>query len=465
MIKNTAEFDAISLAAIFSPDDLINVSSEEKYKSVFTDSRKCLPGSIFAALKGENTDGHSYIGDAFSNGAEIVLASKKWYAARGENYPDKKFILTDDTLTGLHRLAKFHRERFSIPIVAVAGSNGKTGSKEMIADVLGRKYKVLRTFENFNNQIGVPLMLLAINNSHEVCVLELGTNMPGEIAILSEMVAPTHGIITNIGKEHLELLEDLDGVESEETSLFGYLYGKGTAFINLDDERLKKYTAVQDSFFTYGTSEEANLKFDYSLADNSLQPSLTVEYKDKRISVDLNTYGKFSALNAAAASAVGFAFGLAPESIEEGLRSFRPVTDGKHGRMAVEKHGDITIINDCYNSNPGSALGALNDLKTLKAEGSKTVVLGDMLELGKNAGDEHKNVLETAIDSAENILVYGKNFSDAARRLNNSKIEAFDSKEELAKKLISITDRRDVILVKASRGMKGEEIISRIKNN
>ncbi len=466
MVKNKARFEAKHLAAIFHPDNLLNVEFEDTFECVYVDSRVCSPNSIFVALEGENSDGHDYINSAFENGADMVVASKEWYSKNGKNFPDKKFLIAEDTLRVLQELAKEHRRNFKIPIIAVAGSNGKTSTKEMIAKVLEEKFNVLKTHANYNNQLGVPLMMLAIDETHQVAVIEIGTNMPGEIALLSSVLMPTHGLITNIGKEHLELLEDLDGVENEETALFAYLLGRGNAFINLDDERLSKYIQFQHHYTTYGMCAEARVQGSLSWLESFPPiPELTFKIDDRQFSARLQTFGIHSAYNAIAATAVAFEMGLTDEEITKGLESFIPVKHDDYARMAFEKIGELGIINDCYNANPSSIEGALDNLHTIQTTGQKIAVLGDMLELGEKSQEEHIYIIKKAVANADLVMLFGEEFGKAVESVKSKKIEHFSKKEQLAEKLLSVSNAGDTILIKGSRGKKMEEIIVYLENN
>src|SRR6056300_379954 len=242
MIKNSANFSDYELKLIFSEENCLNLKDNTDYSGVIIDSREIDDGSIFVPLKGEQVDGHKFLNSAFETGASLALCSKEYYEQNKSELQNKSIILVDDTLKGLGLLANFHRKRFDYPIIAIAGSNGKTTTKEILSHILFHSNKILKTHKNFNNQLGVPLMLLALDESYDVAVLELGTNEPGEIPVLSEMVEPTHGVITKIGKEHLENFGDILGVELEETFLYGQLrkFNK-MSYINYDDPVLQKY--------------------------------------------------------------------------------------------------------------------------------------------------------------------------------------------------------------------------------
>jgi len=465
MINNTAKFDFYDLCSIFPNHDILNLTSDFKSEFVTIDSRNCAKGAIFIALIGENTNGHNYLLTAFANNASLAIINRCYYETHQSELDGKPLILCDDTLEALALLAKHHRLRFDIPIIAVGGSNGKTSTKDMIAEVLSQKYNVLKTHANFNNQLGLPLMLLAIDDSIEVGVFEIGTNYPGEMAILTSMLLPTHGILTNIGKEHLELLIDLDGVEAEETTLYGFLHSRGKVFLNIDDPRLAEYSKVLPNFLSYGTTKTAEIHGTILLND-CMQPELFIKHLDNELTIKLNTYGYHSGFNAIAAVAVANEFNLSNEQIIAGLLAYSPVSGLGYGRMLMEKVKDITIINDCYNANPSSMESALLNLDKFKNAGNKIAILGDMLELGNASQNEHINIINYAKNIASSIFLFGTEFEVALNSVGkDANIKYFQDKILLAKELLTELKSDDVILVKGSRGKKMEVVIDYIKNN
>jgi UDP-N-acetylmuramoyl-tripeptide--D-alanyl-D-alanine ligase len=460
MIENYAEFSVFELAAIFGERNLINFEDNSLFKGISIDTRKIASNNIFVALKGEKLNGHDKIKEAFDKGASACIVEKGWFETNKYYFGNFNIIITNDNLEALGKLANYHRNRFDYPIVAVAGSNGKTTTKEMIAHVLSSKFNVLKTHENFNNLLGVPLMLLSMNDTYNMAVLELGTNQPGEIFTLSKMVQPSHAIITNIGKEHLEFLIDLDGVEIEETSIFADMRTEGFTFINYDDERLKQYTKIIERFMTYGICEGVSLKAEI-LLDESLKPNIKFQYDDRSFEVKMNTAGYTSALNAIAATAMAIHFELNNEEIISALESFQSLLFHGYGRMAIEKIRDFTLINDCYNANPSSMIAALENLSNAKTTGKKIAVLGDMRELGDSASEEHIAILKQASGVSDLVFIHGNEFYNSFCTLNTlENITFFLSKVELASHLKKITNENDIVLVKGSRGMKMEEIIS-----
>ena len=506
-MKNYAKFDFFEIQAIFTNAEIINGNSDWQAIGVSTNTRTIEAKNIFVALAGEKFDGHNYIEEAITKNASAIVVEKKWYHAFNENIlaiqkninhnpPNILIIVVENTIVALGELAFFHRMRFNFPVLAIAGSNGKTSTKELIYSVLSQKYKTLKTYKNFNNRIGVPLMMLQFSEEYEMAIIEIGTNEPGEIAILSKMLSPNYGLITNIGKEHLELLKDLDEVEIEETFLFGQLLKTGgNCFINFDDARLKKYAKVITNNITYGAkNSEINAQADVTVQknftvqkDDTVEADFTVEiefddflyptlkYKishltqDKIYSVKINSIGLAIALNAIAAVAVGYGTGLTGEEISEGLENFEPAIDG-YARMVVEEINGIKVLNDCYNANPSSMEMSLKTLSMLKNIDYKIAILGDMFELGDSAKEEHISIINLALNLADEVIVTGSNMTTAANELHsrtsNAKLKAFNIFSEISEYISDFNSNADsrkiAILVKASRGMAMEKLIEKM---
>lgn len=463
MIKNNAQFDYFDLNVIFDDDELININRDFVSSNVVIDSRKVDDGSIFVALKGEKVDGHSMVRDAFENGAIACIVDKVWYNENKDLFEWKAFIITEDNLESLGKLANHHRLRFDIPIIAIGGSNGKTSTKEMMATMFSVKYNVLKTYENFNNLLGVPLMLLSLDKSYDIAILELGTNQIGEMYKLGKLVKPTHVLITNIGKEHLEFLIDIDGVEMEETSLFGEVRSNGYGFLNIDDSRLKNYFNVLEKYVTYGTSDNAHIWGEISINDN-LHPDIIIHHKSDSFEINLKSYGLISAKNAIACAAVGIHFGMSNAMVKRGLEDFVPVLLHDYGRMVVEKLEDFVIINDCYNANPSSMESALDMLKSFDDNSKKIAILGDMKEMGENSILEHKIVLDYAQQICDMVLIVGSDMSNTFEMYEfESKVVSFENNDELINFLDFVDKSNSIILVKGSRSMKLEEVILKLK--
>lgn len=461
MKNNKAKFDTNDLAVLFGEDSVKNIESSRIFNGVSIDSRTIEQGNIFVAIQGESVDGHSKIDHAFQNGASLAIAVMDKY----QNTSDKPVLFVKDTTEALGKLANHHRRRFRIPVVAIAGSNGKTTTKEITAHLLAQRYNVLKTHKNYNNQFGTPLMLLQLNDEHDIAVLEIGTNQPGEITILSEMVEPTHGLVTNIGREHLEQLESLDGVEMEETSLFSFLIrNNGLIFLNMDDIRLSKYTRIINKLFSYGNNNEFNLYAKASVNDE-LFPEITMKYNGRDLNVKMNEPCMTMGLNAIAASALAFHFGLEVDEIKKGLESFDNPKLGSYGRLLVEKIEDITVINDTYNANPESMEQAINAVMSLPVKIKRYCVLADMLELGQVSIYEHLELLRSLCETPLEVMLFGDEMKKAYMNLTSrNNISHYSNKQELIDELLENIHPGDAILVKGSRGMKMEEIVDAIKN-
>lgn len=462
MLKNKAKFSQTEIKAIFGDNNVFNLQNDE-FIGVSIDTRTLANGEIFIPLIGEKNDAHNFIPEAYSKGAALAIISHSWYENNKHIVQDKPFVLVKDTLLALGELASFHRNRFDIPIIAVAGSNGKTTTKDMIAAVLSKKYKVLKTYQNFNNRIGVPLMIFNIDETIEFAVIEIGTNEPGEIYLLSQMLAPTAGIITNIGQEHLEKLIDINGVEMEETSLFGYLHRtKGVCFVNCDDERLAKYTQILDKKFTYST-ENANVNIKINLEiNNNLNPILHFANETNSFSIQLNTHGIASGYNAVAAFAVGYYYGLDIHQIKEALENYSQEKYSGYARMMLQEINGYTILNDCYNANPSSMLMSLNTLSKYTGKPFKAAILGDMRELGEHSLDLHLEILNYAAKICDKVFTIGEFMSKATHIINCDNVYSLSSFSEIADQMNNL--KKDyAFLVKGSRGMKMEQLFELLK--
>ncbi len=421
---------------------------------------------IFVALRGEKFDGHNFVGDAIGKKAVCAVVDKKWYGEkRSEHVFSEKashlpLVVVDDTTRALGDLARIYRRKFTMPVIAVGGSNGKTTTKEMIAKVLNKKFKVVKTSGNHNNQIGVPLTIFEFENSHEVAVVEIGTNHFGEIERLCEILEPTAGVITNIGNEHLEFFRNLDGVKKEEGKLFKYLAStKGSAFVNVDDKILARLSRKLKYKFEFGFSlHRGNFSARLFGADRNGCVLFEIKYKSKTDLVRLRVPGMHNAINALAAAAVGAYYGVRISEIKKALENYRSFEK----RMQIVKSDGVTILNDTYNSNPESAAAALRWLSVIRTKGKRIVVLADMLELGESAKSEHQKIgREIAKENFDYLFTFGNLAREISAAADGKvKTESFDDKNKLFEKLFQIVEAGDIVLVKGSRGMKMEEIVN-----
>lgn len=430
---------------------------------VSTDSRGTQSGDVFFAIRGEKFDGHDFVTRAISSGAAVVVVDQKWADSNGAMLVSLSIprLVVENTVTALGDLASVYRAKFDIPVIAVAGSNGKTTTKNMIAAVLGTKYNVLSTEGNLNNHLGVPQTLFRLEQQHDIAVVEIGTNHFGEIEYLSRILAPTHGVLTNIGREHLEFFGTVEGVAKAEGELFEWLrLNKGTMFVNKDDahivrqsKRAKGGKAISYGFRTAGLAVKGKiLELNW---DGCARLRLKLLGK-KAFDVQLNVPGEQNARNALCAATIGSKFSVAATNMKKALESFSAA--GK--RMEVLRLDGITVLNDTYNANPDSVLAALSTLREMKTKGRRIAVLGDMLELGTTADQEHrtigKAVSTNRVDCLYTFGPMSKSIYDAA----TTKMKAhFDSKGALSQQLSAVLSVGDVVLVKGSRGMKMEDVV------
>ncbi len=425
---------------------------EELYKiylqhpEISTDTRNVSTGSIFFALKGENFDGNAFAEHAIEAGAAYAVIDNPGYQI------NDKTILVDDVLSTLQQLANYHRNQLSIPFIGITGSNGKTTTKELINSVLSVKYKTYATQGNLNNHIGVPLTILAIRGDIEIAIIEMGANHKQEIAALSRIAEPTMGLITNVGKAHLEGFGGVEGVRKGKGELYDFLKeNSGLVFLNQDNTSLKKMADERQlqNIFYYSTSTASNLKGE--LVENN--PFLVIDWiaENERHRAKTNLTGPYNLENILAAIAIGRHFGLSAEEINMGLTSYIP----GNNRSQITKTENNTLICDYYNANPSSMVAALDNFSALKAE-KKIIILGDMFELGDESLAEHQAIVDKAITTDANERIFaGENFY----KCNLANAVFFKTIDEVANYLGTNLIKDASILIKGSRGMRLESLL------
>lgn len=435
------------------PDNEINLSA------ISTDSRDIKKGDIFLALKGLNFNGDKFAEEAFKKGAAgAILAICNLDL---KTYKDKIIIQVKDTTKALQEMAAHNRKQFDIPVICITGSNGKTTVKDMTWHILSSRYNVLRNEGTKNNHIGVPQTLLKLNEKHEICVLELGTNHKGEIAALAAIARPTTCVFTNIGPSHLEFLGGLDGVFEEKKNVLKYLdKDSGSIVLNGDDEFLSRINGKGFKVVQYGFSKGNDLR-----AEASGQGSDRLVFMVNNTMVfELNLLGAHNIHNALAAIAVSLNLGIDYKDIREALLSYKPT----YMRLERENVGGIDILNDSYNSNPLSMLRALEVIKHYRAR-AKWVVTGDMLELGQESERFHKMIGESAAKSGiEGLVAFGElskhTISQALLSgMSRDKLWHCSTHDEIAKLLKKVAKSGDVILLKGSRSMRMEKVLHKLK--
>ncbi|MGJ8744992.1 UDP-N-acetylmuramoyl-tripeptide--D-alanyl-D-alanine ligase [Polaribacter sp.] len=403
---------------------------------VDTDTRNIRKNTLFFALKGDNFNGNTFADEALKLGASFAIIDEKQYQT------NPNIILVDDVLETLQQLAKYHREQLKTPIIGLTGSNGKTTTKELINAVLSKKYVTTATKGNLNNHIGVPLTLLSMTPKTEIGIVEMGANHLKEIEFLCAIAQPDFGYITNFGKAHLEGFGGIEGVIKGKSELYSYLESNHkTAFVNPKDERQIANTKnIQTVLF----SENLNFK--------AVNPFVKLEFNT--ISLQSNLIGKYNYTNIAAAITIGTYFKIPATEIKNAIEEYTPTNN----RSQILQKGTNNIVLDAYNANPSSMKAALENFAELK-ENAKTVILGDMFELGKESLQEHQNIVNLAATfNFDTTLFVGENFYKTAT--NKLQFKTFEALENY---LIKKPLEQQSILIKGSRGMRLERILKIIK--
>ena len=400
---------------------------------VTTDSRKIEVGALFFALHGASFDGNDYAMQALEQGASAAVIDREDIFNNNPQYAER-LLLVDDTLKALQALAQEHRRRLAIPIVAIAGSNGKTTTKELVSRVLAERFKVSTTRGNLNNHIGVPLTLLSMTADTEFGVVEMGASAQGEIALLCSIAEPNYGILTNIGLSHLEGFGGVEGIRKGKGELFDFLNENGgRAFVPQEDKVLCEMAAARED--------------------------LAVEYYSRSIGEGFrsNLTGDYNRYNIAAAVEVGRYFGVADERIAEAILSFTP-DNNRSQAMQTERN---RLVVDCYNANPSSMEAALDNIATMEAE-HKVLLLGDMLELGAWSEEAHQTILRKADGVAERIILVGGEFAKAYVAIGeelSADYSLYPTTAEAVAALENSPISDSLILLKGSRGIALEKLI------
>lgn len=427
-----------------------------QHPAISTDTRKIVPGSLFFALKGDKFDANTFAEQAIAQGAAYAIIDNPEYQL------NEKYILVDDGLTALQDLARYHRKRLSIPVVGLTGTNGKTTTKELINAVLSQKFKTLATQGNLNNHIGVPLTILSINSTHEMAVIEMGANHQKEIELLCSISQPSHGLITNIGKAHLEGFGGVEGIKKGKGELYDFLSKEqGVAFVNGDDKVLMEMQRARDlkKVVMYGTNNRDNTIIG-KLTENSPLLSLQWTNNTSGESHDIKTQltGAYNLDNILAAICIGTYFELEADAINKGVEGYQP----QNNRSQIKQTATNTLICDYYNANPSSMLVAIENIGKLTAD-RKVLILGDMFELGDESAAEHEVVIRKALDTNVDELIFiGKDFLAQKWKfkgdmLKNTTFHATVENAITALKFHPV--KNSTVLIKGSRGMALERLV------
>lgn len=450
--------------------------AEFAFSSVTTDSRNVKSGSLFVPLIGQNQDGHKYIPSAVEKGASVIFVAENEYNSVPEKYDSLveknhslSFIVVENTLKALQDAAAAYVEKFpSLVKVGITGSSGKTTTKEMVVSVLKQKFNVVYTQGNFNSETGLPLSVFNIRAEHEVGVFEMGMNRKDEIAEIAAVLKPKYALITNIGTAHIGILGSRKNIAIEKRKIFKYIPQDGIAFIPAEDDFAEFLGEnVRGSIVYYGDSVPEKKSGAKYLSDLGLDGT---EFSLDGMKIHLKNPGIYNYRNSLGACAIGKALGLSAEQIKNGLEN----VDSVNGRMETSrvllKNGaNVTLIKDCYNANPDSMLNVLDFCSSLKNVNEKIYVLGDMLELGEKSASEHEKVALKAEESKpELVILVGKEMKsgfDAVEKngFKNAKyIEQHDENAiaRVGKEILLAAKNDDVVLIKASRGIALERVIS-----
>lgn len=412
-------------------------------EGVTTDTRSCKPGTIFFALKGATFDGNKFALKALESGCSYAVVDCEHFS------DDPRLIYTENVLQTLQKLAAFHRDRFRIPVVAITGTNGKTTTKELLNTVLRRKYNVLCTEGNLNNQIGVPLTLLRITDKHQIAIIEMGASHPGDIAELCQIAHPSHGIITNVGKAHLQGFGSFEGVIRTKSELYKYLIAsKGTVFIN-----------PENNFLTTALGKYHNI-VEYTSRAELIPHQPTLTYRWSGGNVRTNLCGDYNMENLLAVMTIGSHFNVPREVIHEAIGAYVP----SNNRSQFHKTERNMLILDVYNANPTSMTASINNFSKMECQTVKIAILGDMLELGESSVAEHRTIIEKLRNSTlDNVYLVGGNFGEAAEesgeRVLPASFRLFPDVPSLMTQLRQNPISNATVLLKASRGIALEKCI------
>lgn len=418
---------------------------------VTTDSRNCPAGSIFFALKGESFNANEFAAKALESGCAYAVIEEKQFAV------DERYILVDDVLKALQNLANTHRKALKTKIIGITGTNGKTTTKELIAAVLQEKFNLHFTKGNLNNHIGVPLTLLQLNASHELAVVEMGANHPGEIEFLCNICEPDFGIITNVGKAHLEGFGSFEGVMKTKAELYDFIVksGKGI-FINQDNDFLNSMAdkaGVQEDLkipYSLTKKEDASVTYGRVFASSPLLEVICHENIDEPLLIQTQLIGSYNAENVLAAVTIGQFFGLNNDQIKSGLEKYQP----QNNRSQLTITAKNKLVVDAYNANPTSMKAAIQNFADMQVNG-KVLILGDMLELGEQTENEHLQIIELLKHgNFEQVFLVGKVFN----ALQHPFI-SFENKDILTEEIKNHPLEDKFILIKGSRGIQLEKAI------
>ncbi|AJA47926.1 UDP-N-acetylmuramoyl-tripeptide--D-alanyl-D-alanine ligase [Clostridium pasteurianum DSM 525 = ATCC 6013] len=443
---------------------LLIKGSKEAFNHVSIDTRKIEPGSIFIAIKGDKYNANEFVAEASKKGAGLCIVDEIKFKEEDIS-KDTSIIIVENTRKALLKLAEFYRSTLDIKIVGITGSTGKTTTKDMTYAILSQKYKVFKTEGNFNNEIGLPLMIFNLDKSYDIAVLEMGMSNFFEIHNMAKAAKPDIALITNIGISHIENLKTREYILQAKLEITDYFNSNSTLILNSDNDMLSKVNREDKIYKIISTSTESDCELK---AENVKLKEAEVVFdisRDNKVVFEgfkVGLPGKHNISNALLAIACGEAFGLTYEEMNRGMEGLNMTSM----RLDIIKGKKYTIVNDCYNASPDSMIAAIDVLKNIRGK-RKIAVLGTMRELGEKAYDAHREIGTYAKKNSVDLLIVLGEFEQAYREgfQNSEKIKKFNSTEEASEFLDKFIKEDDVVLVKASRAMKFEKIVSHLEEN
>ncbi|NQV37875.1 MAG: UDP-N-acetylmuramoyl-tripeptide--D-alanyl-D-alanine ligase [Candidatus Marinimicrobia bacterium] len=422
---------------------------DNKVTGIATDNRHVLPGDMFIALKGEQVDGHTFVSQAVEAGATTLMVEN-----RSQEFESAQSIIVGNAIITIGEIAQKWRQRFSIPVIGITGTNGKTTTKELLRHVLSSSYNVHATEGNFNTSIGLPLCLLTLTDTHTASILEMGANQSGDISYLCDIAQPTHGLITNIAPAHLEGFGSIDAIAQEKGELFLSL-SDGISFVNDSDSRIVDLPIVGEEIH-FGFTPICDFAADLIVEDDQ---SVTVNIN----TVDVLTYSRNKTLakNILAVASIAVTLGVDWEVIQSQIASYTPT----NGRCVVKQIGDITIIDDTYNANVTSTKESIDFLSSFD-NGKQIFIFGDMLELGDDSSDLHSQIGNYCTQKQLDVVLTAGKWTTYTHEAVNNRIIKFhsDTKEGLIPTMSDIVKPGDIVLFKGSRGMAMETLIAELES-
>ena len=430
---------------------LLKEADVKEIKAVSTDTRKIEEGTMFIALKGENFNGNNYVLEAFNKGAKIAIVDEV-KCDLNELKEDVALIKVQNTGRALMDLAKFYREKLGLKVVGITGSAGKTSTKDLVAAVLSDKYKVFKTKGNFNNEIGLPLMILELDSTYDVAILEMGMRGLGQIKELAEIASPDLGIITNIGISHIEILKTRENILKAKMEIATFFDKNNTLVVCGNDDFLGALPEAQYKIVKTGVGENFEIGAK-NIALEELSSKFTVYDGEKEEEFSLDMPGEHNISNLMLGIAIAKELGVSFEEMKRGLKNIEATSM----RLELIKKDGFSILNDCYNSSPVAVKSAIDVMKNIEGK-RRIAVLGTMRELGHKSEEAHMEIGKYAKENGiEKVLCFG-DFSENIKEGYGEGCTVYENKEELIKDLLNIICEGDIILVKASRSLKFEEI-------